>query len=71
MSKGEYRKLFKCVLMHVYVCVCVCVCVCAHRERIYVGEEREAESIQDGGGSSLTDCTAMLSQFIAVIPYIF
>lgn len=40
-------------------------------EGIYVGEEREGESIQNGGSSSLTDCTAMLSQFIAAIPYIF
>lgn len=63
MSKGEYHKLFKCVLMHVRVCT--------DRERIYVEEEREAASIQDGGSSSLTDCAAMLSQFIAVIPYIF
>ena len=59
--------------LNVCLCVCVHVCMCArHREKKYVGEERrEAESIQDWGSSSLTDCTAMLSQFIAVIPYIF
>lgn len=45
------------------------VCVRARDlEREYVGGERKGESIQDGGCSTLTDCTAMLSQFIAVIP---
>lgn len=34
-------------------------------------KKSSVEFIQDGGGSSLTDCTAMLSQFIAVIPYSF
>lgn len=56
--------------MCVYACVCVCVCTC-HIENMCRREERAAASIQDGGSSSLTDCTAMLSQFIAVIPYFF
>lgn len=40
----------------------------SHREYV---KKSSVEFIQDGGGSSLTDCTAMLSQFIAVIPYSF
>ena len=49
----------------------MCVCVHTTQRKKYVGEKRREASIQDWGSSSLTDCTAMLSQFIAVIPYIF
>lgn len=48
------------------------VCVCAMRDNIlYVGDQRKGESMQDGGSSSLTGCSAVFSQFIAVIPYFF